>query len=429
MTPNDVTRENAESSVQGPLAEDPGIAEIDRAFAEKFGEAKSTAFADAGSVHHHHHHHRSSGSGRRHRRHHHHHHHKKLTAGRVIFRIFLVLALFMAAIAGAFYAVSRFGQKEMKKSEVRAEAEAPVPEIPDVPVAAEEDGTVTYNGEHYRYNEDLINILIMGVDRKGSLEDTEAVAGKSSGQADVLFIASVNTKTGAVSLLHISRDTITDVDVLDVEGNYTGTEKMQICLAYSTGDGGPLSCGNTVRAVSRMFYGLPIHAYAAMDLDAIEPINESVDGVTVKVLQDMTDRDPAFVEGAEVTLHGNQAMKYVRARYYKNESEEVIRESNNKRMERQRQYLTAFLKKATARTKRDLTYPLTLYRVISPFMVTDITPSRLTYLVSLALGGANWNGKITKIPGESVRGEKHNEFYVTISEFYPLILDTFYDKL
>ena len=134
----------------------------------------------------------------------------------------------MAAIAGAFYAVSRFGQKEMKKSEVRAEAEAPVPEIPDVPVAAEEDGTVTYNGEHYRYNEDLINILIMGVDRKGSMEDTEAVVGKSSGQADVLFIASVNTKTGAVSLLHISRDTITDVDVLDVEGNYTGTEKMQI---------------------------------------------------------------------------------------------------------------------------------------------------------------------------------------------------------
>ena len=119
MTPNDVTRENAESSVQGPLAEDPGIAEIDRAFAEKFGEAKSTAFADAGSVHHHHHHHRSSGSGRRHRRHHHH-HHKKLTAGRVIFRILLVLVLFMAVISGAFYDVSRFGQKEMKKSESRS---------------------------------------------------------------------------------------------------------------------------------------------------------------------------------------------------------------------------------------------------------------------------------------------------------------------
>ena len=348
----------------------------------------------------------------------------------MLFRILLVLVLFLAAIAGIFYAMSRFGQKAMRDStEAVAEEEKTVPEIPDTPVVAEEDGTVTYMGDSYRYNEDLVNILIMGVDRKGSMEDTEAAAGKSSGQADLLILASLNTKTGAVKLLHISRDTIADVDVLDVVGDYTGTENLQICLGYSTGDGGALSCENQVRAVSRLFYGLPIHAYAALDMDAIEPINESVDGVTVTILQDLTTRDPAFVKGAEVTLHGKQAMKYVRARVYKGESEEVVKESNNVRMERQQQYLKAFLKKATAKTKRDLTYPLTLYRVVSPYMVTDITTTKLTYLVSLALGGANWDGKIIKLPGESVRGESHNEFYITISEFYPLILETFYDKL
>ena len=61
-----------------------------------------------------------------------------------------------------------------------------------------------YNGAKYKYNEDNINILFMGVDR--DMQDTgEKVIGEN-GQADVLIWAALDSKTGHLSLINISRD-------------------------------------------------------------------------------------------------------------------------------------------------------------------------------------------------------------------------------
>ena len=106
----------------------------------------------------------------------------------------------------------------------------------------------------------------------------------------------LDTKTGKSRLIAISRDTMTDVNVYSDLGNFIGTEKLQLCLAYTYGDGKEKSCENTVRAVSRLFYGMPVAAYAALDLDAITVLTDAVGGVEVPVTKDLTIQNPSLKE-------------------------------------------------------------------------------------------------------------------------------------
>ena len=100
---------------------------------------------------------------------------------------------------------------------------------------------------------------------------------------------------------------MTDVNVYSDLGNFIGTEKLQLCLAYTYGDGKEKSCENTVRAVSRLFYGMPVAAYAALDLDAIAVLTDAVGGVEVTVTKDLTIQDPSLKEGERKVLTGEQA--------------------------------------------------------------------------------------------------------------------------
>ena len=173
-------------------------------------------------------------------------------------------------------------------------------------IACEQGKEVTYQGEKYVYNEDLVSILFLGVDKE-AFEEGGTVGDGKAGQADALFLLVLDTKTGKSRLIAISRDTMTDVNVYSDLGNFIGTEKLQLCLAYTYGDGKEKSCENTVRAVSRLFYGMPVAAYAALDLDAIAVLTDAVGGVEVTVTKDLTIQDPSLKEGERKVLTGEQA--------------------------------------------------------------------------------------------------------------------------
>lgn len=78
------------------------------------------------------------------------------------------------------------------------------------------------------------------------------------------MLAVLDSETGELSLVNISRDSMVDVNRYNVEGQFLGTEEMQICLAYAYGDGREGSCLNTVESVSRLMYSMPVHAYARL---------------------------------------------------------------------------------------------------------------------------------------------------------------------
>lgn len=341
---------------------------------------------------------------------------KKRKAGKIILIIFCIIIGLLLAGGCTVFALKIIGEKKL------SEASLNVPDAVPSEVAVEDDGkTVVYKGKKYRYNEENINILCLGVDKSISETDEEQVG--SNGQADVLILMNLDTENGTLTMVNIPRDTLVDVSKYNVNGEYTGVEKMQICLAYAYGDGKETSCANVTEAVGRLLYGMPIHSYAAIDYDAIALLNDAVGGVTVTVLEDMKSGSLYFNEGDTVTLNGKQAHAYVRHR----EWERV--DANLLRMERQKQYLNAFIQKALAETKADLSVPLDLYNALDGYMVTDLNAGAVTYLASEVLDcGVNEILSLT-VPGEMLAGEKYAEYYPDETGLYELVLDVFYEEI
>lgn len=286
-----------------------------------------------------------------------------------------------------------------------------------------ETDCIIYDGKKYKYNDKVTSILFAGIDKR-NYEHIEGVFG-TAGQADCVFVMALNTETGEYKLMAVSRDTMVDVNVTDADGNFVGTEEMQLCLAYAYGDGKEESCDNLKRSVSRIFFGVPMNSYVSVDLDVVSILTEQVGGVSVNVIEDLSSRDPALVEGADITLNGTQAEIFVRARdIYGDENQ------NNLRMERQKVFLTSFIKKTLQMTKEDIITPLTMYNSITDYMVTDIDASMITYYTSIFLkSGFSADENLIKVPGTTVGGEKYAEYYTDTDEFFKIILDTYYTEI
>lgn len=283
-----------------------------------------------------------------------------------------------------------------------------------------EEGCVRYNGRVYRYNEDIINILCMGVDNKGEVEQKDEVG--LAGQADTLFLLSMDTRNDTMKLISINRDTMTDIAVYDYFGNFVSNATGQLALAYSYGDGAEKSCELAVEAVSNLLYQLPIHAYCAINMDAIPVINDMAGGVEVTINDDFSKVSKRMKQGETITLKGEEALLFVRSRM------DVGGGTNEERMARQKQYMLGFVSNAKAAMKKDLTFPIKLFNGVSDYLVTDISLNEITYLATQAMESDFTSDSMLNIQGTSRMGERYMEFYADEEALYDLIIDVFYEE-
>ena len=245
------------------------------------------------------------------------------------------------------------------------------PDGESIDVRKLDDGTtVIYKGHTYKLNQDLATVLFLGIDQEITEEDTVYGLG---GQCDVILLAGMDTKTGEVVLLNISREAYAQVEVFSVDGGYLETRFEQITLAYAYGDGKKTSCENAVRAVSRLLYGLPIGSYVAIDMNGIIEANEAVGGVKLESLIDYSGDGVTFRKGETVELHGHAVDRYIRYRTH-----DLY--GNKARMEREKQYLTEFAKLVVQRSIKRITFPATLFSSLSSYMATSLTVPDVTFL-------------------------------------------------
>ena len=284
------------------------------------------------------------------------------------------------------------------------------------------EGQIFHNGEIWQYNEDIMTFLCMGVDARNGVTK-EKTPGKG-GQADAILLIVANPHTESIQVININRDSMTDIEVYDTDGGYAGREKRQLALQYAYGDGRVSSCELMEKAVSELFYGIPIHGYVALDMESIPTLNDSVGGVTVTVPEDMTKYKSGWSEGAEITLKGNDALLFVRER----EDESAELGTNLRRILRQKQYLAAFADRMKAKTKDDITFPITLYGKVQKHMVTSFSVDEITYLASTLLGYDFSMDNINGVPGEMAMGEKNEEYYMDDEALRNLIIETFYER-
>lgn len=282
-------------------------------------------------------------------------------------------------------------------------------------------GDIRHKGIHYRYNEDILTFLFLGIDRMSEVKEVKSTS--DGGQSDAVFLLVLNPHNKEISVIGIPRDTMTEVEMYDVNGAYWGTEKAQLAIQHGYGDGAELSCERSVKAVSRLFYNLPINGYCAINMGAIPLINDAVGGIELQALETLDFKDFQIKEGENIHLKGMAAY------YYLHNRDITSFNSAGRRLERQKQYLTAYASAAMKKLKEDLTFPVSLYNTLSKYMVTDITVDEISYL-AMQVAGYRFSGEnLHSLRGATVQGEVYEEFYPDEEALYELILEVFYEEV
>lgn len=344
--------------------------------------------------------------------------------GTVFLVVWAVLMTFVAGGLVGFEAMRLFGKSNLDS---KSATSAPMLDQANVEYSVDTTGKwqndwVRYDGGVYDYNEDIITFLVMGIDKADEVVK-EVKEGVDGGQADALFLLVLNPHNESIKIIGINRNTMTDVDIYDEYGRYMTTMIAQIAVQHGFGNGMEESCEYQVKAVSNLFYQLPIHGYAAINMSAIPTINDMVGGVDVTVLEDLTKFDKKLVEGEQVHLEGQTAFHYVKSRDIK------LYGSSDRRLERQRQYLNGFIKAAREASSENTNAAVQIFTEISDAMVTNISADEVSYLAPDMINYSFDPTDFMMINGKTTRGEDLEEFYVDEDDLYRTIIEVFYEKV
>lgn len=325
--------------------------------------------------------------------------------------LLIVLASLLALIlllVGTFFILSLIGKSQFHKQDTHIVA-------PNVII--EDEDTISYKGKEYTLNKNVISILVIGVDRENLDEDLGV---GNNGQADVIFVATVDTKTKKAHIIPISRETMVDVNQYATNGKYIGVKREQLCLAYAYGNTPEQCSENVMTSVKRLLYGVNINSYVTIEMEGFEKLIDLIYGIEITALEDINSKKLPLIKGEKVLLNGNQARTYITYR-----DDDI--EANARRMERQKQFLSALLNKTGNSIVNNFANLTKYYNDLSPYFSTNVSFAQITYLaqncLSLNFGDAlNYKN----IDGNLVQGEKWVEFYADEESTIETLIDIFY---
>ena len=387
----------------------------------------------ADEEHHHHRHYSKSGHHRSHSgshksnahhsssgHHKHRHHKKKLKWWKVLLIILGVIASLIVASAiviAVMIGKGKAGLYERSKGKTaNIQSDNSVDESDGIKM---KDNWITHKGKIYEYNDEILTFYVMGIDKK-SVDDDSAI---TMGQSDANFLITLNPKTKEMNVIAINRDTMIDLVVYDYGGSYVETRRGQLALQHAYGRNDVESAEHQMNAISQLFYGIPINGYVSLKLESIPVINDSVGGVTVTCNEDLTEKNSQLYEGATVNLVGNMAYDFVQERT-------KTYEGARRRLDRQKIYIKSFVETAKTKIKGgNLTLIYDLYNALSSYMCTNLTVDQAAYLASIAKDYKFDMNNIRSLEGETVQGERYEEFNVDDEYLQDLIVEIFYSEV
>ena len=281
--------------------------------------------------------------------------------------------------------------------------------------------TLHFDGKDYQLKENMEVILIMGIDDREDIGDSQFAIHNS--QADVLYVYAVDHKNKTYQAIQINRETMTGIQTYNNDGTKDAIAEAQICLAHSFGKTEQGRCLNTVDAVSGLLFNMPIDHYISLNMAAISILNEQVGGVTVTVPAGLESADPAFKEGAKVKLQGKQAELFVRSRM------NLENDTNEFRMERQQMFLNAWMEQANHKMDTDSGFALGLVLSLSDYMTSDMSANALSDLANQLKEYKNLG--TVKTVGETLLENEakisaFREYYVDMDDLERKVIDLFY---
>ena len=271
-----------------------------------------------------------------------------------------------------------------------------------VQATEEQDNTVTKDGIDYKPDTEVRSYLFLGVDDAGLEYEYYGRGGRTD--TILLLVKKGNT----LRILEISRDTMTEVDTYDSKGDYLSSGVMQINMQYSYGDSPRRSAYLTKRTVSELLGGVEINGAVALDMSGIAPIIDAMGGITVRMEEDCSYIESGYAEDAEIHMDGAEAEHFIRWR------DTSVSGSNDVRMSRHTWFIRQMLSQA------DETSVSKLLQAADPYLHTDMTAEEIKdlYMCSLV--------ETIRLPGETRRGNLHDEFYVDEDGLLNIMLGLFY---
>lgn len=325
--------------------------------------------------------------------------------------ILAVIVIILVALLGIGYFLWQQTQGVMKTGTSEEQSETAS--------TAADQNTVEYEGNTYKYNDHLSNYLFMGIDSTEEVSEMESQ--QDAGQADSIYVVSLDRATEQVQVLSIPRDTITEIEVFNPSGTSLGMTDNHINLQYAYGDGKEESCELMKTAVSKLLHDLPIQGYYSMNISGISEIGKLVGDVEIVVPDDsLEEYDPYFKEGATVVINGDNVEEFLRYRDSGKSQSALVRQ------QRQKTYLKALVPKLQEKTQTNSSFVGDLLDDIQPYTVTNMGNDVFVKLLNAA-GNSTLETQI--VPGEGVEGQYYDEYHVDDDALYKLILSMFYNKL
>lgn len=317
----------------------------------------------------------------------------------------LALALLLAiSLAGC-------GQKAPTRLEAAATADADQSDAQAQTQPGEWSREVTAQGKTWRFNSHLRTILFMGVDTRTTEQEARYGLG-NGGRSDAIILLVIDPDNQIIQPVTLSRDTMTQVDVYDRDRNYLFSGTMQLTMQYSFGDNPKRSCLLMKRKVSDLLYGLPIHAYCSMTLDGITAASELVGGVSLRLEEDWTDIDPSYVAGSTITLDADALESFLRYR------DTDVSGSNDVRMRRQGWFIRQLFDQLSSLSGSNIEV---LLKQLDPYIETDMDGDMLRHLTEFHVSST-----ILNVPGQTIPGRAHDEYYIDEDGLKQLLLELYY---
>lgn len=327
---------------------------------------------------------------------------------KIVIIIAAIILAIILSIVGTFFILTAIGKHQFHKDDTHISAEE---------VNVEDDSTITYNGKKYKLNKNIVSVLVMGIDRDNVNQN---LGSGKNGQADVIFVATIDTKTKKACIIPISRETMVDVNLYTEDGQFAGTKREQLCLAYAYGNSTEECSKNVMTSVQRILYGININSYVTMEMVGVEKLTDMVGGVDVTCLENIETKRLMATKGQHLKLNGTQATAYIQ--YRGNDTE-----ANARRMQRQKQFLSALMNKTGNAVLNDFSKLGKIYNTLSPYYKTNVSFAQITYIAQHCLV-KNFGDSLDykTIEGTISQGEQWVEFEVDPDSTLQTVIDVFY---
>lgn len=238
------------------------------------------------------------------------------------------------------------------------------------------------NGGDHMYSNNVINILIVGIDASGGVP--------MQGNSDVMMLASVNKKEQKITLCSFLRDSYTYFETSSGNGYYS-----KLNAAYANGGADCL-----MRAIENN-YKIKLDYFVAVDFEAFEKVIDAIGGINLNLTQQEAKAMENYAGitgvpyGENTLLNGEQALLFSRMR-------KIYVSGDVQRTENQRKVINAIIKKSRTLGLSDLN---TVVQTLGEYVYTDCPTTKIISLGTNAILGKWYDFQVYSMeaPPESAR--------------------------